>query len=255
MALSGRSILVTGASRGIGLEFIKQLVNLPSAPEMVIAACRDPASASNLQDIAKSHSSVKVIKLDVEKDEDIESAFKETQAFVGDKGLNILVHNAGINDKADGGGIFKATRERMQRHFNVNVSGPIMVSQKFLPLMEKAASQKSSKELNSEAAIVVISSFMGSQNSTFKEGRGTSLHYKCSKTAIDMAVILMARELREAGIFVNALHPGWVRTDMGGPNAHLSQEESVSGCLQQISSASEQTNGKLVQYDGEILPY
>ena len=76
MALSVRSILVTGASRGIGLEFIKQIVALPSAPDVVIAACRDPTSATNLQAVAKSHSSVKVIKLDVEKDEDIESAFK-----------------------------------------------------------------------------------------------------------------------------------------------------------------------------------
>ena len=76
MALSVRSILVTGASRGLGLEFIKQLVALPSPPEVVIAACRDPTSATNLQEIAKSHPSVKVIKLDAEKDEDIESAFK-----------------------------------------------------------------------------------------------------------------------------------------------------------------------------------
>ena len=76
MALSVRSILVTGASRGLGLEFVKQLVALQSAPEVVIAACRDPTSATNLQEIAKLHPSVKVIKLDVEKDEDIESAFK-----------------------------------------------------------------------------------------------------------------------------------------------------------------------------------
>lgn len=255
MALSVKSILVTGASRGLGLEFIKQLVALPSAPEVVIAACRDPMSATNLQELAKSNSSVKVIKLDTEKDEDIESAFNETQAFVGDKGLNVLVHNAGINDKAFGGGIYKATRERMQKHFNVNVSGPIMISQKFLPLIEKAAAQKTSKDLSCEAAIVVISSRMGSQETTFKTGKGVSLHYKCSKTAVNMAVILMSRELREAGIFVNALHPGWVQTDMGGSNADLTKEESVAGCLQQIFSASEHLNGKLVQWDGEILPY
>ncbi|RUS91687.1 hypothetical protein EGW08_000513 [Elysia chlorotica] len=255
MALSVRSVLVTGASRGLGLEFIRQLVALPSAPELVIAACRDPASAANLQDIAKSHSSVKVIKLDVEKDEDIESAFKETQAFVGEKGLNLLINNAGLNEKADGGGIYKAAREVIQRHFDVNVTGPIMISQKFLPLIEMAASQKNSKELNSQAAIIMISSAMGSQGITFKEGRGISLHYKCSKSAVNMGMILMSRELQDAGIFVNSLHPGWVRTDMGGPNADLTLEESVVGCLKEISSAREETNGKLVSWKGEILPY
>ncbi|GFR70746.1 C-factor, partial [Elysia marginata] len=255
MSFSGSSIFVTGASRGIGLEFIKQLVELPSAPDLVIAACRDPSSATNLRDIARSHPTVKIIKLDVNKDEDIDTAFQETQTLVGDKGLNILVHNAAINDKTEVGGIYEATRERMQQHFNANVSGPIMITQKFLPLIKKAVSLKVSKEPNNEAAIVVISSVKGSQNLAFTEGRGTRLHYKCSKTAINMATILMARELRETGIVVSALHPGSVRTAMGGPNAPLSETESVASCLQRIASMSEKTHGKLVNWDGEILPY
>ena len=70
-----------------------------------------------------------------------------------------------------------------------------------------------------------------------------------------MGVILMSRELREAGIFVNAMHPGWVKTDMGGPNASISLEESVAGCLKVISSVCEETNGKLISWEGEIIPY
>ncbi|GFO08397.1 kelch-like protein 18 [Plakobranchus ocellatus] len=255
MALSVRSVLITGASRGLGLEFVKQILAQPSAPEVIIAACRDPTSAINLQDIAKSHSCVKVVKLDVQKDEDIESAYKETAGLVGDRGLNILVNNAGVNDKADGGGIYKATRERMQRHFDVNVSGPLAITQKFLPLIKMAAEQKSSKDLNSQAAVIMISSTMGSQTLTFNHGQGTSLHYKCSKTAITMATILLARELREAGIYVAALHPGWVQTDMGGPNAAVVKEDSVAGCLKVISAASEETSGKLINWEGQVLPY
>ena len=70
-----------------------------------------------------------------------------------------------------------------------------------------------------------------------------------------MGVILMSRELREAGVYVTALHPGWVRTDMGGPNGTLSVEESIAGSLKVILSASEETNGKLVDWEGQILPY
>ena len=76
MAFSVRSILITGASRGLGLEFVKQILAFPSAPEVLMAACRDPSSATALQTIAKSNSRLKIIKLDIEKDEDIDAAFK-----------------------------------------------------------------------------------------------------------------------------------------------------------------------------------
>ncbi|GFO08402.1 RNA-directed DNA polymerase from mobile element jockey [Plakobranchus ocellatus] len=255
MALSVTSVLITGASRGLGLEFVKQYLALPSAPEVIIATCRDPTSATSLQDIAKSHSCVKVIKLDVQKDEDIENAYKETAALVGDRGLNILINNAGQYDNSDDGGIYKTSRERMQRHFDVNVSGPVMIAQKFLPLVKMAAEQKSSKDLNSQAAVIMISSAMGSQTLTFDYGRGTSVHYKCSKTATTMATVLLARELREAGIYVAAIHPGRVKTDMGSPSANITKEDSIACCLEVISAASEETHGKLVNRQGQALPF
>ena len=74
MAVSAETILITGASRGIGLEFVKQILRLPSAPEVLIAGCRNPNGAPELQELAKSNPSLKVIKLDVEKDEDITAA-------------------------------------------------------------------------------------------------------------------------------------------------------------------------------------
>uniref|UniRef100_A0A0B6Z2N3 C-factor n=1 Tax=Arion vulgaris TaxID=1028688 RepID=A0A0B6Z2N3_9EUPU len=257
MALTARTILVTGASRGLGLEFVKQILKLPTAPEVLIAACRDPATATKLQAIAQNSPSVKIIKLDVEKDEDLETALQETRNAVGNRGLNLIINNAGIYlNKADGGGIAKQTRERLQKHFDVNVSGPIILVQKFLPLLQQAAAHDKSKTLScSKAGVVFISSTMGSQTITFTHGAGTSLDYKCSKSAVTMASILLARELKDSGIYVAALHPGWVKTEMGGDGADITSEQSIQGCLSVISSVREESSGKLLDYKGAILPY
>ncbi|XP_059138770.1 uncharacterized protein LOC131927120 [Physella acuta] len=256
MPLSVRTVLVTGASRGIGLEFVRQLLKLTPPPEVVIAACRNPASAGKLQEIAQTNANVKIIKLDIEKDDDLESAFQETKNAVGDKGLNLLINNAGIFDKNQTGTLSTLTRELMQHHFNVNVSGPLVVTQKFLPLITQAASQDSSKGFSaSRAGILMLSSAMGSQERTFTQGHGVGLHYKCSKTALTMAAIMISRELKDSGILVLALHPGWVRTDMGSDQAPVSPEDSVSGLLDVVGKAGEDLNGKLVTFDGEVLPY
>ncbi|XP_013061200.2 C-factor-like [Biomphalaria glabrata] len=256
MPLTARTILITGASRGLGLEFVKQIVKSSTPPEVVIATCRNPEKAVDLQNIAQGNPILKVIKLDVETDDDLESAFQETKAAVGDLGLNLLINNAGIYDKGKPGTLADISRESMQNHFNINVSGPIAVAQKFLPLIKQAASQSNVKKITpNKAGIIMVSSIMGSQQLTYKDGNGACLHYKCSKTAITMASILMARELKVAGIFVAALHPGWVRTDMGTSQAPLSPEESIEACLNVIGNAGEDVNGKLISFTGDILPY
>ncbi|KAK3704221.1 hypothetical protein RRG08_066851 [Elysia crispata] len=255
MAFSVRSILITGASRGLGLEFVKQILAFPSAPEVLMAACRDPSSATALQTIAKSNSRLKIIKLDIEKDEDIDAAFKEAQTIVGKKGLNMLINNAGYFDQSNAGELRHITRSIMQKHFDINVSAHLMVIQKFLPLLDLAVANRGSKQLNCQAQLVLITSIMGSQNLTYKEGYYTCFHYKCSKSATTMASIVLSRELRQAGIHVLPLHPGWVRTDMGGSDAAVGIEESISGCLKVIGSTSEKNTGKLMDYKGTELPY
>ncbi|XP_035828616.1 uncharacterized oxidoreductase C663.08c-like [Aplysia californica] len=261
MPLAAETILVTGASRGLGLEFVRQILQLPTAPEILIAACRNPSSAIDLQNLAKGNPSLRVIKLDVEKDEDIISAAQQTKKIIGERGLNLLINNAGIYFRQDGSELRTQSRENMQRHFNVNCSGEfavctIIMSQKFLPLLEQAAAQNNSQAMScSKAALVNLSSIKGSLNETYKNGRGTFLHYKCSKSAETMATILISRELRGAGILAFALHPGWVRTAMGTKEADLSPEESITGCLQVIGSQGEESAGKLLNYNGDVIPF
>ncbi|XP_055864165.1 C-factor-like [Biomphalaria glabrata] len=257
MSLSAKTVLVTGASRGLGLEFVRQLLALPKPPEVLIAACRDPEKAEDLQSLAKSNRAVRVVKLDVEKDEDIEKAVKVISGYVGEKGLNLLINNAAILSRQIQGVLTDVTRTILQEHFNVNVSSPVILTQKFLPLLRKAASLSGTKELStSKAAVVMISSIISSQGSQDTiPPEHSFMHYKLSKTALNMATILAARELRSDGILVTALHPGWVKTDMGTSAAPLTAEESIKDCLQAIAKAGEESNGKLIDFKGNILPY
>ncbi|KAH9503800.1 hypothetical protein Btru_066655 [Bulinus truncatus] len=258
MSLSPTNVMVTGASRGLGLEFVKQLIKLPTAPQVIIAACREPSSAAELQDIARSNPSVQIVKLDMTKDEEIQTAVEEVSSFVGTTGLNLLICNAGIASRSIRGETQDVTREIMQEHFNVNVTGPVIVTQKFLPLLKKAASFGQSSELSaSKSGVVMVTSLLGSQTKSHTEDSvfPSCMHYRCSKTALNMATVLMARELKELGILVTALHPGWVKTDMGTSSAPLSPEESIQGCLQVVGNAGREHHGKVVDFKGNILQY
>ncbi|CAL1529793.1 unnamed protein product [Lymnaea stagnalis] len=255
--LSPSTVLVTGASRGLGLEFVKQFLKLPVPPKILIAGCRNPNTAESLKNIANANPSVKVIKLDVQKDEDIERASQETKSIVGDLGLNLLINNAGILDR-DTGSLIATTRESLQKHFDVNVTSPIIVVQKFLPLLNQASALIKSNELSaSKACIVMISAALGSQkliaDGTFAHANWTP--YNCSKTALNMATIMISREVRDSGILVIGLHPGWVRTDMGTDEAPIGPEESIADCLKVISEAREESNGRQLDLKGKVLPF
>ncbi|XP_059138761.1 uncharacterized protein LOC131927114 [Physella acuta] len=259
MDLCPRTVLITGASSGLGLEYVKQMINLKNPPEIIVAASRNPDRATELQQLATtlaSNSTIKIVKLDVECDEDIELAFQATKEAVGELGLNLLINNAAIYDRSNSGSLILQTREKMQKHFNVNVTSPVLIVQKFLPLLKQAAT--TSKGFScSKAGVVMMSSRVGSQQIVFDDepGASLSLHYKCSKSALNMATIMISRELKDDGILVFAIHPGWAKTRMGTDRAPLQPSESVQSCLNVIGTAGEALHGKLVTLHGEILPY
>ncbi len=118
-----RSVLITGASRGLGLEFVKQILSQPSQPQFLFATCRDPMRADELQALAGKNSNLKIIQMDVTKDKEIESAFEQTTQILENRGLNLLINNAAIHSKTDTGFLETQTRERMQTHFDTNVTG------------------------------------------------------------------------------------------------------------------------------------
>ncbi|XP_028651982.1 C-factor-like [Erpetoichthys calabaricus] len=243
------SILVTGASRGIGLQIVETLMKSNPRPGKVIAAARDRSRAKELNRLAESHPDLYIVTLDVTKKDDIEAAFKEVESLVGDKGLNCLVNNAGI--KVDST-LSEVTAEEMMKNFEVNAVSPLMVTKAFLPLLRKAAKQGTGMGIH-RAAIVNVSSARASIQR--KDTHVKWYPYCVSKAALNMVTKCLSSDLLGEGILCVSVNPGWVNTDMGGPQAHLTKEESIDNILKVISNLSEKDNGGFLNHTGETLPW
>ncbi|XP_045195874.1 C-factor-like isoform X2 [Mercenaria mercenaria] len=214
--LSPKSVLITGSNRGIGLEFVRQFLKFADPPKYIFASCRLPEKASELTEIAKTSPCVHVIKLDVADHSSIKNAKAVVASVVEDNGINLLINNAGTY-RADAD-IYNVSWEEMRRNFDVNAIGPLMISQ--------AAGRKKDEVMScNKAAIINISSDFGSITENF----GRLYPYRASKAAQNMITSCLSIDLKADGILCTAVHPGWVKTDMGGPNAKISTEESVSG--------------------------
>ncbi|XP_033748212.1 C-factor-like isoform X1 [Pecten maximus] len=251
MSIAPRAILITGANRGLGLEFVKQIVCFSTPPKYLFATCRNPDSATSLQEIAKLYSCIKVMKFDVTGCGEIQAVYDRTRHILAEDGLNLIINNAGIAYKKQYLG--NLTHSDMLGQFDVNVFSPLLITQAFVPLL-KLAAQKSSEEAMSwrKAAVVNVSSILGSVESN---NSGGLYPYRASKAALNMVTKTQSIDLKADEILAVAVHPGWVRTDMGGQAASVSPTESVQGMLEVFSTLSEDTSGRLFNYTGEFLPW
>lgn len=243
-------MLISGANRGIGLELISQIVKLPSSPQHLFAACRNPEKAEKLKSLAKDHSNIHVIKINVDDEASIMAAKMEVENYLGQCGLNLLLNNAGI--KA-GLRLNTINSEDMLQVYKTNVVGPCLMVKAFLPLLKIAASKSDVPDFScSRAAIINISSILGSVSCT----RDISKYYDydASKAALNMITKNMAVDLKSDKILSVAIHPGWVSTDMGGPNADIKPAKSAEGIIKVLSMLKGEHNGSLIEYTGKILP-
>ncbi len=224
---------ITGANRGIGLEFARQLA---ADGHRVIGTARNLAAASEL-----AASGARAEELDVA-DPGSVRAFGERLA--GDP-IDVLINNAGIfNDKA-AGSFLQSTPEQLEQTYRVNAIGPVLVTQALLPNVER-----------SERKLVVhISSDYGSHDSAARSNWAGNLAYRSSKSALNMSHVLMSNELASRGVTSIAIHPGWVETDMGGRGATLSPEQSVHAIRAVIDRASPSDNGKFLSYQGHEMAW
>ncbi|XP_071753967.1 C-signal [Centroberyx gerrardi] len=248
------SVLVTGASRGLGLQIVDSLATEGFSPGKIIATTRNPASAQKLQELAETHSNIHIITLDVVSQQSIEKAAEEVGQLVQDEGLNCLINNAGINVVAN---FQTVTAEMMIENFHTNSVAPLMVTKAFLPLLQQAASRGGAGMGIQRAAVINMTSLLGSVELNWGE-RADNFKwypYRTSKSALNMVSRCMAVDLEPDGILCMALHPGWVRTDMGGPEAPLSPEESISSILSVIGGLTEKDHGSFLHYTGEPLPW
>uniref|UniRef100_A0A671S4H1 C-factor-like n=1 Tax=Sinocyclocheilus anshuiensis TaxID=1608454 RepID=A0A671S4H1_9TELE len=244
------SVLITGASRGLGLQMVRQLLYSPNRPPKIIATARNPAAAQELQELAKSHSNVHVLKLHSE--HSVDAAVQSVDSIVGTNGLNCLINNAAINMTSE---LDTVTRDAMMKTYESNTVAPLFVTKAFLPLLRRAAAEGSDMGIQ-RAAVINVSSVLGSVQLNWGEGASyKSYAYRASKSALNMVTRCLAMDLEAEKILCVALHPGWVRTDMGGPTAPLSPEESISSVLSVISGLTEKHHGGYVDYTGKSLPW
>ncbi|XP_051976104.1 C-factor [Xyrauchen texanus] len=247
------SVLITGASRGLGLQMVKQLATAPERPKKIIATARNP-DAEELQKLAKSHHGIYVISLDITSDTSVDAAAQAVESIVGSDGLNCLINNAAVNISSD---LNTVTRDVMMKTFESNTVAPLFVTKAFLPLLRRAAAQGIGMGMGMHrSAVINVSSVLGSVQLNWGEGASfKSYAYRASKSALNMVTRCLAADLEEEGILCVALHPGWVRTDMGGPMATLSPEESISSVLNVISGLTKKDHGGYVDYTGSNLPW
>ncbi len=225
------TVLITGAGRGIGLEFVRQLLD---AKKNVVAWVRDPLKATELEKLQKQYSQMlKVQKVDINDQTSVASALKTLPQ------LDILINNAGVYlDK--GQGLQADTIENTKKTFEVNVYAPIRVIQAALPLLEKS----------SAPLVINISSLMGSiaDNSS-----GSYYGYRMSKTALNMFTKSFSVDYPNIKTF--CMHPGWVQTDMGGSSATVTPEKSVNGLLRTILEPQKFESGSFINFEGKQLSW
>lgn len=232
-----RRIVITGAGRGLGLEFARRWLQ---AGDRVFALARKPEASQGLQALRKEYEGfLDLLPCDVGDDASVEAA-RERIAAAWD-GLEILVNNAGTYGPQDQD-LEEVDFDQVRRVFEVNTLGPMRVTRALLPLLRKGKG----------ARIAHLTSLMGS---IADNGSGGSWPYRISKTGLNMASVNMARQLRREGIPSVVLHPGWVRTEMGGEGAPLGIEESVGAMVRTIDGLTMERSGAFLDRNGEPVPW
>ena len=224
------TVLITGASRGIGLEFVRSFA---ADAWSVHACCRQPEKAAALEAV---EGEVSVHRLDVTVGLRVAGLARE----LADEPIDLLLNNAGIYGPRTG--FAQTDYDEWGPVFRVNTMAPLRMAERFVA--QVATSERK--------LIANISSKMGSIGDN---ARGGSYIYRSSKAALNMVTKSLSVDLAERGIAVVAFHPGWVQTDMGGPDAAITTAESVAGMRAVIERLGPADNGKFFNYDGGEIPW
>jgi NAD(P)-dependent dehydrogenase (short-subunit alcohol dehydrogenase family) len=225
------TVLITGASRGLGLEFCRQYA---AEGWQVLACCRNPETAGKLADIPH----VRVFPLDVSDFAQIDNLAAQLQ----DTAIDVLINNAGIYGDSPRCGFGQLDYAAWTQTLKVNTQAPVKIAEAFLPHLKRG----------DKKMLVSISSQMGS---IADNGSGGSILYRTSKAALNAAMKSLAIDLEDQGIGVLVLHPGWVKTDMGGANALIDATQSVAGMRQVIARLTLAQSGSFLKYDGSTLSW
>lgn len=219
------TVLITGANRGIGLEMAKQYADNGWD---VIGTAREPEKATELNAI----NNAKTMQLDAADDDSVASFMNQ----LGDQTVDLYINNAGIF------GPQEFDRDAWLELFNVNVVAPVKLANALKDNVAKSNDKK----------MVVISSQVGS---IAENDSGEMMYYRSSKAAVNQAWKSLSNQWKDEGLTLTMMHPGWVQTDMGGPHADLTPQESVSGMREVIDNLDHAQTGMFHDYSGREIPW
>jgi NAD(P)-dependent dehydrogenase (short-subunit alcohol dehydrogenase family) len=225
------TVLITGANRGLGLEFVKQYA---IDNYEVIACTRKLNKKDSLHKLQASYKNISIFALDIQNFTSIDQLAKTLK-----KPIDILINNAGVYPDSS---IDHIDYDAWLDAFKINTLAAFKMTKAFLPHLKKGDLKK----------VASLTSKMGSIDDN--SGGGEYL-YRSSKTALNMVMKSLSIDLKPYDLSLITLHPGWVRTDMGGPNGLIDADESVAGMKRQIDKLSVKTTGQFIAYDGKKIPW
>lgn len=225
---SPNTVLITGANRGLGLEFARQY---REAGWQVIGTARKPGDAEELEAL-----DVQVVQLDVADQESVERMAAELEG----RPIDLLINNAGIFPRV--GKIEEIDFHDYIRTLSVNTVGPVRVTRALLPNLR-------------QGNLKIVAGLSSNLGSIAENERGNFYGYRESKAALNMFTKTLAAELGPEGFICVVLTPGWVQTDMGGPNATLVPAESIAGMKAVLDKLTPADNGTFWSYDGSQMPW
>jgi NAD(P)-dependent dehydrogenase (short-subunit alcohol dehydrogenase family) len=224
------TVLITGAARGLGLDFTRQYA---AKGWKVLACARKPDGLKGIKGDIHHHT------LEVTDYKAVKALARELSG----EAIDVLICNAGVGgDREQRGQVLGALdADEMRRIFEINTLAPLMMAEAFVEHVARSRQKK----------LIAITSILGS----LANNNGGRYAYRASKTALNMEWSCLAKELAGRGVICVALHPGWVQTDMGGSTATLTIEQSVPSMVKVIDALRPSDNGRYVSYDGSELPW
>ena len=228
------NVLITGANRGLGLGFVKSF--LAKNVNVICTTRNIPGSKELLECKKKYPKNLQILELDL-LGENSENALSD---LLSDKPIDIFINNAGVGNSNQRFGVVSS--KPWVEVLRVNLIAPLTVTQSIIENIKKGSDKK----------IYFLSSQLGSIEDNTSGGMYI---YRSSKTALNQVVKSLSVDLKPMGITVISLHPGWVKTDMGGPNAPISIDESIKGMMKVIDATDIRNTGTFLNFDGQGLPW
>ena len=227
--------MIVGATRGIGLELTKQYADEGNT---VIACARDLNAASQLDELASGLENIKIEELDIAEASSIESA----SGRIGKESIDSIIIVAGyVGGMPENQTIDNIDIDEWHRTLNINTIGPLLVAKAF----------KENLSSSGNGNLMILSSQLAA--STWP--MGGMYVYSTTKAAVSKVGQILALDWAQEPIIVSIMHPGWVQTDMGGPAAEITAEESASGIRKVISGLKKEDSGNFYKWNGEIHPW